>query len=89
MFVLLFVDNNQLTGTIPTQFGKLKKLQILNLGKIMKFIYVFACTLVFVVNTVYKTHMLCFLCAKKYRTQLASWNNALVTSRQDTNSNDG
>jgi len=82
MFVLLFVDNNQLTGTIPTQFGKLKKLQMLNLGKIMKLICVFACTLNFVINFVNKIHMLCFLCAKKYRTQLASWNNALVTSRK-------
>ena len=33
LFVTVFSDNNQLTGTFPSQFGKLKKLEMLNLGK--------------------------------------------------------
>ena len=86
IFILLFVDNNQLTGIIPTQLGKLKKLQMLNLGEIMKLKYVFAFTRMIVIHAVNKIYLLRSLCAKN-RTQLPSWNNALATSRQDANSN--
>ena len=84
IFVLFFLDNNHLTGTIPAQLGKLKKLQMLNLGEIMKLKYVFACTRMIVIHAVNKIYILRSLCAKN-RTQLPSWNNALATSRQDAN----